>query len=121
MRRARLSQRGLDDFVRAAPGRDVVPHRKLEANEILENGRHPSAPALQIKLLQIHTIKLDGPTLRVVQPAQQLGQSRLAGAILTNNRQGRTRRNRQIKSIQHWLAGVWISETQCAKTNFTCW
>ena len=41
------------------------------------------------------------PRLRVVEPAQQLGQRRLAGAVLADDRERRAGRDREVEALEH--------------------
>ena len=95
-----------DDVVRRAGGRHVVAQRQLESNEVLEDRRHPRPPAIEVELAQIDAVDLDGAGLGVVEPAEQLGQRRLAGAVLADDRQRRPGGDRQIEAVEHRLARV---------------
>ena len=81
--------------------RHVVGERQLEACEVLEDGGDPRAPRLDVQLAQVDAVRLDGAFLRLVQPAQQLGQGRLAGAVLADDGQRRAGGNREVEPVQH--------------------
>src|SRR5262249_60367763 len=63
----------------------VVAQRKLEAGEVLEDGRQPSAPGTQVELAQIDAVELDRSGLRVVEAAEELRERRLARAVLPDD------------------------------------
>ncbi len=104
MRGARVRERRLDDLVRRAAGRNVVAQRQLEADEILEHRGHARAPRVEVERAQVDAVDLDRAGLRVVQAAQQFRERRLAGAVLADDRERRTGRNRQIETVEHRFA-----------------
>ena len=57
-------------------------------------------------------VDLDRSGVRVVQPAQQLGQGGLAGAVLADDRQRRAGRHGQVEAVEDRSAGVRIPEAQ---------
>ena len=56
------------------------------------------------KLAQVDAVDLDRARLRVVQPAQQLGERRLAGAVLSDDGERRAGGNREIEAVEHGRA-----------------
>ena len=56
---------------------------------------------VEIELAQIDAVDLDRARLRVVEPAQQLGERRLAGAVLPDDRERRAGRNREVEAVEH--------------------
>ncbi len=60
------------------------------------------------------------PDLRIVQPAQQLGDRRLAGTILSNNGKRGAGGNREIEVFQHGHARR-IPERDITETNLARW
>ena len=83
-----------------AGGRDVVAQRQLEAGEILEDRGDTTAPGFQRQVAEIDAVDLDRARLRVVQPAEQLGERRLAGAVLPDDRERRAGGNREIEALE---------------------
>ena len=101
MRRAGLHQRLLDRLVGRTGGRNVVAQRQLEPDEVLKHRRDALAPCVDVELAQIDAIDLDRAFIGIVEPAQQLRERGLARAILADDRERRTGRNRQIETVQH--------------------
>src|SRR5207244_10541053 len=91
-----------------------------EPNKILENGSDPAPPCRHIEFAQVHPIDLDGAVLRVVETAQKFRKSGLARAILANDGERRTSRNRQIETVEHQLTRIRIGEAEVAKQDLTC-
>ena len=56
------------------------------------------------------------PDLRIVQPAQQLGDGRLAGAVLSDDSERRPGGNGEVEALQH-LHAAGVGEGDIAKTN----
>ena len=94
-------QRRADRVVGRAGGRDVVAQRQLEADEVLEHRGDARAPGSRVERAQIDAVDLDRAGLRVVEPAQQLGERGLAGAVLTHDRQRRAGGDRQVEAVEH--------------------
>ena len=116
VRRSRGLERRAHDIVWRACRRHVVAQRQLEADEVLEHGRDARAPRREIELANVHAVDLDRAGLRIVQPAQQLRDRRLAGAVLSNDGERRAGGNREIEVLQHWRAAG-IRERDIAQTN----
>jgi len=62
-------------------------------------------------------VDLDGARLRVVEPAQQLGEGGLACAVLPDDGEGRAGRDGQVEVAQDGLAGRGIAEGQVAEAD----
>ena len=62
------------------------------------------APRREIELAQVDAVDLDRAGLRVVQPAQQLGERRLAGAVLADDGERRAGGNREVEVLEHGRA-----------------
>ena len=73
------------------PRRHVLAQRELVAHEVLEDGCDARPPDGQIEVAQIHAVHADRARCRVVQPAQQLDECRLARAVLADDGERRTR------------------------------
>ena len=58
----------------------------------------------EIELAQVDAVDLDRAGLRVVEPAEQLGERRLAGAVLSDDRQRRPGGNREVEAVEHRTA-----------------
>ncbi len=119
VRRAGRFERGAHHIVRRAGRSDVVAQRPLEADEILEHRGDARSPRSEVELSQVDTVDLDRARLRVVQPAQQLGERRLAGAVLSDDRQRRAGGNREVEALEHRRAAR-VGEREIAKANLTC-
>ncbi len=97
---------GLADDVIGRPRRGhVVAQGQLQAHEVLEDGGDTLPPRGEVDLAQVHAVDLDRPRLRVVQPAQQLRERRLAGAVLSHDGEGRARRDREVEVLEHGRGG----------------
>ena len=55
----------------------------------------------EIELAEIDAIHLDRARLRIVQAAEQLGERRLAGAVLADDGERRPGGNREIEAVEH--------------------
>src|SRR5262249_18330531 len=84
--------------VRSAAGGHVVAERQLEADEILKYGGDSRAPANDLQRPYGHASHFDRARLRIVKAAKKLGNCRLAGAILADDGERRTRGYRNIES-----------------------
>ena len=104
MRGAGLRQRRRNGIAGRTGRRDVVAQRKLEADEVLEDRGDARPPRLDVELAQVGAIDFDCTLLRIVQTAEQLGDRRLAGAVLSDDRQRRSGGNGEIEIGQHRLA-----------------
>ena len=71
---------------------DGVPRPELESKEILKRAGDARAPAIGRHARQIDAVDQDAPAGGPIQPAQQLHQRRLAGAIFTCYRDHRSGR-----------------------------
>ncbi len=101
IRRSRRFERGAHDVVRRAGRGHVVAQRQLEADEVLEHGGDARAPRREIELAKVDAVDLDRARLRIVQAAQQLGERRLAGAVLSDDGERRAGGNGEIEVLQH--------------------
>ena len=90
-----------DNVVRRASWSDVVADRQFEADEVLEHRGDPRTPGLEIEVPHVDSVDLNGALLRVVQAAEQLGDRRLAGAVLTDDGEGPSGRNRKLEAIEY--------------------
>ena len=97
---ARRLERRAYHLVRRTCWRDVVAQRQLEADEILEHGGESRPPGCEIELAEIDAVDLDGAGLRVVKPAQELGQRGLAGAVLADDGERGSGGNGEIEMIE---------------------
>ena len=87
--------------------RDVVAQRQLEADEVLEHRGDLRAPGVELEDRRRSTPSISiEPDVGVVQPAQQLGERRLAGAVLADDRHRRAGRDRQVEAVEHRTATV---------------
>ena len=68
------------------------------------------APRVEVELAQIDAVDFDRAFLRVVEPAQQLRERGLARAVLADDRERRTGRNRQIEAVEHRSPPAGIGE-----------
>ena len=68
------------------------------------------------KIAQIDAINLDRASLRIVEPAEQLRDRRLARAVLTDDRERRSSGDGEIETFEDGCA-VWIGERHIAKAN----
>ena len=89
--------------------------RRKSWNTAVRRDRHEARSSSRTST----AVDLDRAALRVVQPAEQLRDRRLAGAVLTDDGQRRTGRNRQVESIEHRRA-AWIRECDVAKSDVVC-
>ena len=65
------------------------------------------APRVELELAEIDAVDLDRAALRVVEPAQQLGERRLARAVLPDDRERGPGRDREVEAVEHGpLVGV---------------
>ena len=119
VRGARGVERLEHDVVGRSAGRDVVAQRQLEADEVLEHRGQARSPRDQIELAQVDAVDFDRAVLRVVQPAQQLGQRRLAGAVLPDDRQRRTGGNREVEAVEH-RGAAGIGKRHVAEADLAC-
>ena len=62
-------------------------------NTAVTRARHD----VEVELAQVDAVDLDRARLRVVEPAQQLGERRLAGAVLADDRQRRAGGDREVE------------------------
>ena len=58
------------------------------------------SPCAEIEIAQVDAVDFDRAALRVVQPAQQLGERRLARAVLTDDRKRGAGGNREIEAVE---------------------
>src|SRR2546425_919042 len=116
VRRSRGLERRAYHIVWRACGCHVVAQWQLQADEILEHGRDARAPRREIELAKVDAVNLDRTGLRIVQPAQQLGDRGLAGTVLSNDGQRRAGGNREIEVLQHGRARR-VRERDIAETN----
>ena len=100
--------------VRTAGGCHVVAEWQLEPNEVLEHGGHPPSPRLEVKLAKVDAVNLDCTRLGVVETAEELGERRLAGAVLADDGKRRARGDGEVKVLQNGLTGRWIGERDVA-------
>ena len=85
--------------------RDVVAEAALVADEVLEHRGHARAPRVGIELAEVDAVDLDAALLRVVEPAEQLGERGLARAVHADDRHRRARGNREVEAVEHRRAG----------------
>src|SRR5207244_808240 len=83
---------------------DVVAQRQLEPREILKDRGHAIAPGANRELAEVDAVDFDRARLRIVQAAQQLGERRLAGAVLPDDGERRAGGNREVEAIEHRAA-----------------
>src|SRR5579871_4530443 len=98
MSRTGLLERFLNHRIWSTRGSDVVPQRQLELDEVLKYSGDAGSPGLDVQFPHVDSVNLDSACLRIVEPAQQLGQRRLACAVLPDDRQRAARRDREIES-----------------------
>ena len=96
-------------------GVDVVTQRELEAHEVLEDGGDAAAPAVDVQLAQVGPVDLHRAGDRFVEPAQQLGQGGLAGAVLPDAGHGRAGRDGQVEAVEHQPVGAGVAEAHRPK------
>jgi hypothetical protein len=68
------------------PRRDVVGRREQVADEVLEDDRDRGADLLGLDRRDVDAVPGDPPRARRVEAGEQLGQGRLAGAVLPDER-----------------------------------
>ena len=68
-----------------------------------------------VDVAQVDAVDLDRAGLRVVEPAQQLGQRRLAGAVHTDDRHRGAGRDRQVEAVEHGPAARGVAEGHVAE------
>ncbi len=100
VRRPRLRQRVAHDRLGRAGRGDVVGQRQLEAREVLEHRGDARAPRREVELAQVHAVHLDGARLRLVEPAQQLGEGSLAGAVPADDGERRAGGQGQVEPVE---------------------
>ena len=109
-------------MVRRAGRRHIVAQGQLEADEILKYGGDAGTPGGEIELAKVDAVDFDGSRLRIVQAAQELGEGRLARAVLSDDGERGAGRNREIEVLQHGRSGPGgshrVGEGDIAKTNF---
>ena len=108
-------KRRLDDLVGRAAGCDVVPQRELVAHVVLEHRSHPRAVVVDVEVADVDPVDLDRPALRVVEPAQQLGQRRLAGAVDAHDRHRGPGGDRQVEVVEDGPVARVVAEGDVAE------
>ena len=108
-------------LVGGAVRRDVVAQRQLEAGEVLEHRGDPAAPLGDLEVAQVDPVGLDGTRRRVVEPAQQLGERGLAGAVLADDGQRRPGRDRQVEAAEHLALGARVGEARRRGSGSPSW
>src|SRR6185436_13429312 len=78
-------RRGIRLGARCSLRRDVVAQWQLEADEVLEDRGDAAPPRVEVEIAQVDSIDLDRSGLRIVEPAQQLGERGLARAVLADD------------------------------------
>ena len=76
-----------------------------------------AAPLVHVEVAQVGAVDLDGARRRVVEPAQQLGERGLAGAVLADDGQRRAGRDRQVEAAEHLALGAWVGERDVAEAD----
>src|SRR5437867_798423 len=108
-------ERLLDRVVRSAPGSHVIAQRQLEAHEVLKHGGQARAPPVQLQGAEVHAVHLYGAILRIIQPAQELGDGSLPGAVLADDGERRAGWDREVEPRQHGLARGRVRERDVAE------
>src|SRR5438876_580723 len=79
----------------------IVVQRQLEADEVLKDGGDAGAPRPEVKMAKVDAVDFDGPRLRVVEAAQQLGERRLSGSVLADDRDRRPGGDGEFEMLEH--------------------
>ena len=98
------SERLEHDVIGRTARRDVVAQRQLEANEVLKHRGQARAPRRQVELAHVHAVDLDRAGLRVVEPAQQLGERRLSCAVLSDDGERRAGGYGEVEAFENGRA-----------------
>ena len=101
VRRARRLERQPHRVVGAPAGATLSRSGSSSRMKSWNTAVTPRSPGGEIELAQIDAVDLDRARLRVVQPAQQLGERRLARAVLADDGERRSGGNREIEVIEH--------------------
>ena len=89
---------------------DDVLRVQLEPDEVLETGGDPGPPLAYVDPAEVDVVNGDDAVGRVIEPAEQLDQRRLAGAVLPDDGDGRARRQHQVDPTQHRPVGARVGE-----------
>ena len=77
----------------------------------------PRPPGVEVELAQVDAVDLDRAGLRVVEPAEQLGERGLAGAVLADDGQRRAGGDRQVEALEHRPAAGRVGEGDIAEAD----
>ena len=91
---------------------DGLAGEELEAGEVLEAGGDPRAPLVERKAPKVDAVEHDRAGRRLVEPAQELHERRLAGAVLAHDRDRRTGRQFEIDALEDLSLGAGIREAE---------
>ena len=87
-----------------------VARHELEPEEILKRARDARPPEIRRHARSSPPSTKNPPAGRLIQPAQELHQRRLAGAILAHDRDHRAGLEMQVHVIEHEAVGAGIGE-----------
>jgi hypothetical protein len=87
-----------------------LTRRQFEADEVLEARRDPAAPVAVPQAAHRHPVDQDLARGRRVEPAQQLDQRALAGAVLAHDGDGRAGLELEVDLAQDRRLGVRVGE-----------
>ena len=90
----------------APAGRDVVAQRQLVADEVLEDGRDPRRATTPTSSSRRSTPSTRiAPVVGVVEAAEQLGERRLAGAVLADDGERPAGGDREVEAVEDRAVG----------------
>ena len=93
---ARLVRHGID-----LPEADVLPHRQVVVDEILQDNAQGLPQIVDIVFSQVHPIQQYSAPGRVVEPGEKLDQGGLARAVGAHHGQGLARLQLEVQVLQH--------------------
>src|SRR5579872_1098481 len=99
--RTGIVERRFDRVIRSATRSNVIAQRQFETDEVLEHRGQTGPPAFDIQIAQIRAIDFDRALLRIVETAEQLRNRRFSRAVLTDDRERRSSRDRQVESREN--------------------
>ena len=76
--------------------------------------------ATRSRVAEVDAIDLDRAALRIVEPAQQLRERGLAGAVLADDRERRTGGNREVEAIEHRPVAARVRKRDVAEADLPC-
>ncbi len=99
---------------------DGVASLELEPEEILKRTRQAQSPGIRRHPREFNAVDQDPPARGLVQPAEELHQRRLAGAILAHDRDHRAGHKMQVDVLEDQAVGPGIGEGNMFKGDRRC-